>query len=56
MRRKRKPSEWQKIVQEFEKTQENYGTEAAIHNVIWDMAARQLKIIGVKHLITRGKV
>lgn len=44
-----------KLVEEFELDQKQYGTETALYNVIWSIAAELLKGIGVRNIKTIDK-
>ena len=40
------------MIKHFEYEQKKYGTEIAIHNLIWELVSDIYKIIGVKKIKT----
>lgn len=43
---------WKKYAKSFEQEQEEYGTEIALKNVLWNLAAEILRATGVKSIKT----
>lgn len=43
---------WKKYTKQFETEQEEYGTETALKNVLWNIAAEILRSTGVKNIKT----
>jgi hypothetical protein len=42
-------------IKQFEREQKSFGTDVALYNVIWQIAADILAGIGVKHISTSDK-
>lgn len=53
-RKETKKKKFKKMVKWFEREQEQHGTEVAIHNLLWSLAAEQMHKVGVRRVTTKG--
>jgi hypothetical protein len=44
------------VIKQFEEEQKDYGTRAALFNIIWQVAGQLMKDLGVKGISTKGYV